>query len=260
MNKVVGDKHHKHFDLITGHHADHEARSKHADQPLSDIIAKFHKIREDHFKAKDKNPFSRQKSPDDRDQHNDHIRFETRPGPRGLESRIEHRPQSASEDGQGVASGARGGRRMSLPSLYHPVTPRPVYTDSLESLDKEEKDLKVYHPHRRHSVSNVVTEYSKHDLQHLSKLHDMRIKELNEATDPPKENKQHKHARSKTNDVSGKTKWLKGDDIHAFYNMWENKGKKSHWKKKLSIRKVIPRDEAEANDGDEYRRPRVFSF
>lgn len=225
---------------------ENDTKTERVKLPASEIIEKFQKIKEETFKHKTKSSFQN-----------------SRPGNHN------ERKKSFSLDAekQPFASGNTAGNGtvspsgMPLPSLFHPLTPLPTKQGSRESLDKRTEKASPRLSHRRHSVSHVVTEYSKHDLQTLSHLHEIKLMELNTIVKP--EDKKPR-TRTETDTEKDPPKWLSGEDIHAFYNMWE-KPEKFKVKPGMKTRKDLQLTNAvegvpEEGDTEQYGRPRVFSF
>lgn len=234
----------------------HDLQNPDAQHPLENIIDKFHKMKEGRFKPKE-----RQRFPiSNLNPSNQNVKIEIGKSMTGKVSYTEDahagRPLSAHMDKEQVS---RNQRRMSLPSLFHPITPFPTKSESAESIEKlahDVEDILAHDGRRRHSVAHVIGEYSRHDLEHLAKIHEMKLQELNEAKS---ERGKPKEEEKKENDeVKEKPRWLNGDDLHAFYNMWDNKH--SSGQKRPRIKKKLPMPNEDDDEDTEYVRPRVFSF
>ncbi|KAL4235389.1 hypothetical protein ACF0H5_007025 [Mactra antiquata] len=112
-------------------------------------------------------------------------------------------------------------RRVSLPSLFHPFSPSSVSSVTEDSTNKRQH-FQVQ-AKRRHSVSHVSVEYSKHDLEELSKLHEQKLEQMNEEYQKKVEAEKvnEKDDVDMTDGDSELPKWINGSDLHAFYNGWQ---------------------------------------
>lgn len=198
-------------------HADVSRRRKSEQQTIAQIIENFHRIKEERFNHRLDNNYNisqneGRKSRDSVDHHAHKIKF--------ADDRIHAHNFITSPRGDGGDVSSR--RRISLPSLFHPFSPISSVSPSGDQVSNSgNKNIHTYIPHarRRHSVSHVMMEYSKQDLEELAKHHELMLKEMDEEDKPKDQGENLDKDEIKTEFP----KWINGQDLHAFYNGWERK-------------------------------------
>lgn len=210
---------------------EHVAKQK-VQLPWNELMEKFHKIKEDRLKST-------------RNVYTDTP---------GYMSRNEMHTDRDSVPPQRFISGAKtamevgsdNGRRMSLPSLYHPLLPK---VDSKEWINEHHEHEPATKPRylnrgRRHSMSHTLQEYSKIDVSALVKD---RIEKNLKKTKP---------SENTSSDDSGliQKDGLTGEELLAFYRFWGRPDKHLIDNKLKNRRHLSPmRKEKHKKDNDRSR-------
>lgn len=269
MSTRVSDRHKslKFIDEKMGHRtvlSEASSRKLQTPKPVADIMERFHKLKEDKFKRNRENVFVKSNLNVLKGDIDD---VGTGSNTSGQASRVEGGTKSRSVQKERIQTLKRTGatpkqmkddnsedgttgrsRRMSLPSLFHPLVPLSTTSESTESTDTSNE---APNPQSRvHlSVPHVMAEYSKRNLNHLTKEHELKLKEMNDAEEI-KEHKNLLEMLSKTRSDEEFPKWLTGDDLHAYYHVWQ-KPEPLDWMKRNHTRKTLsPSDELATSDED----------
>lgn len=197
-------------------------KGRHRSDSITDIINRFHKIREDRAKLTANSFQFLQQSL--------------------AVPKADKRPSSAKRQSDLEKIENARNRRKSVPYLY-----RPMDHQTLSASPRQDQPL--YKDYRRHSISHAVYEYE------LAKAH---LKNRRVSVSPVIK----KPKVKQNNEVEDLPKWLVGTDLHQFYSLWDRPEYKQHRKKlaKLNVNRPLPLPFEMKGDSEDTDRPRLSSF